>query len=956
MSTNSNLSNTSNSSQLPFVLVDGSSYLFRAYHTMNFSTADGRPTGAIYGVLNMLKSLCRQYQSDRIVVVFDAKGKTFRNDLYPEYKANRPPMPDDLRSQIEPLHKMIKAMGFPLVSISGVEADDVIGTYAHQATQAGLDIVVSTGDKDMAQLVNQHINLINTMTNQFLDIEGVKNKFGIPPELIIDFLALMGDKVDNIPGVAGVGEKTALGLLQGIGNLNEIYQNLDKIADLPIRGAKKLAEKMINHEEDARLSYDLATIKTDVELPIKLQELKHTEIDEKALEKLFNEYEFKTWLKDLQSGKPVLPKTKDLPQAKVNEKDKASNELDSEKEITEEQLIESQINHSEIDRSKYETILEKQQLLNWVEKLQSVELFSLDTETTSLNIIEADLVGISFAVAPGAAAYLPLRHNYMGAPEQLDLVWVLQQLKPIFEDAKIKKVGQNIKYDQSILTVEGIHLQGVVFDTMLESYILNSVGNRHNMDTLAEKYLSHECIHFEEVAGKGKKQLTFDQIDLEIASPYAAEDADVTLQLHHKIWPLLEKQEGPKNVFSEIEIPLINVLSSMESRGVLIDSQFLKQKSNEFGKRILELEEEAYELAGEKFNLSSPKQLQEILFEKQGLPVIKRTPKKQPSTAEEVLAQLALDYPLPKVLMEYRGLSKLKSTYSDRLPEMIQARSGRVHTSYHQAIAATGRLSSSEPNLQNIPIKSKEGRSIREAFIAPSGYKIIAADYSQVELRIMAHLSQDPNLLKAFAENVDVHSATASEVFGVALDKVSDQQRRHAKAVNFGLIYGMSRFGLAKQLQITNDQAAHYIDTYFARYPGVSEYMESTKQKAKDLGYVETLFGRRLYLPQINASNGMLRQAAERTAINAPMQGSAADIIKIAMIETQKWLESESIKSENPDCYMVMQVHDELVFEVAENKTKVISEKIIQLMTQAIELSVPLVVDLGVGDNWEQAH
>ena len=921
----------------PLILVDGSSYLFRAYHTLNneklgryMATSDGKPSGAIYGVVNMLKSLFKQYGPSQIGVVFDAKGKTFRNDMYPEYKANRPPMPDDLRCQIEPLHEIIKAMGLPLICVEGVEADDVIGTLARMATEAGRETIVSTGDKDMAQLVNEHVTLMNTMKGEYLDIAGVNEKFGIPPELIIDFLALMGDSVDNIPGVAGVGQKTALALLNGLGGIDDIYSNLDKVATLDFRGAKTLAEKkLIPHEADARMSYELATIKLDVELDFELDDLHLNEVDNQKLEALFSEYQFRTWLKEVQTGKSVIPEKAE------------STEVASEPEKQE----------SQIDSSGYQTILTESDLDSWCNKLSQVEIFAVDTETTSLNIIAADLVGISFAIAPGEAAYLPLRHNYPGTPEQLDFDLAIEKLKPILENPAIGKIGQNIKYDQSILAAAGIELKGVKFDTMLESYCLNSVANRHDMDTLSQKYLNHECIHYEDIAGKGKKQVTFDQIELDIAAKYAAEDADVTLQLHQAIWAELEKDEGPKNIFTEIEVPLVNVLSKMEQRGVLIDSDFLKQKSNDFGKRIIALEEKAHELAGQPFNLGSPKQLQEILYEKLGLPVLKKTPKKQPSTAEEVLVQLALDYPLPKVIMEYRGLTKLKSTYTDKLPQMVQQRSGRVHTSYNQAVAATGRLSSNEPNLQNIPVKTEEGRSIREAFIAPDGYKVVAADYSQIELRIMAHLSQDPNLLKAFSDDLDIHRATAAEVFGVTLDAVSDEQRRHAKAVNFGLIYGMSRFGLAKQLSITNDEAAHYIDTYFARYPGVSDYMESTKQKAKELGYVETLFGRRLYLPQINASNGMLRQAAERTAINAPMQGSAADIIKIAMLEVQKWLDEEK-----PDCFMTMQVHDELVFEVAENKLDEYREKINSLMANAVELSVPLVVDAGVGDNWEQAH
>ncbi|PHS18868.1 MAG: DNA polymerase I [Kangiella sp.] len=938
--------------QQPLILVDGSSYLFRAYHSMSqtgFSNSAGQPTGAIYGVINMMKSLCKQYDSQRIAVIFDAKGKTFRNDIYPEYKANRPPMPDDLRTQIAPVHNIIRALGFPLYAIQGVEADDVIGTISDIATKQGQEVIISTGDKDMAQLVNEHVSLINTMTNQFLDIEGVIEKFGIPPEMIIDFLGLMGDKVDNIPGVAGVGQKTALGLLQGIGNMNEIYQNLDKIADLPIRGAKKLGDKMRDNEDEARLSYKLATIVLDVELPFTIDDLFMQEPDKGLLEVYYEEFEFRTWLKNLKAGLPALPSANQYSSSRSsNNQGPSSGNLNT--DVPQEEAEVANI-ESSIDTSQYEIILTKEQLDKWIKRLSESKLFALDTETTGLNIIAADLVGISFATEPGQAAYLPFIHNYPGAPEQIDQGWALEKLKPILENPDIGKIGQNIKYDQSILKGVGINLQGVQFDTMLESYVSNSVGNRHDMNTLAKKYLGHDCISFEAIAGKGKKQLTFDQIDLEIAGIYAAEDADVTLQLHQELWPMLKKQEGPQGIFKDIEIPLIEVLSSIEHRGVLIDSKFLQRKSHDFGLRILELEKKAHELADQPFNLSSPKQLQEILFEKMGLPVLKKTPKKQPSTAEEVLVQLALDYPLPKVIMEYRGLTKLKSTYTDKLPLAVQPRSGRVHTSYHQAVTATGRLSSSDPNLQNIPVKTQEGRSIREAFIAPEGYKILAADYSQIELRIMAHLSQDRGLLKAFSEGVDVHSATAAEVFSCDLDNVTSEQRRHAKAVNFGLIYGMSRFGLAKQLKITNEEAAHYIDTYFARYPDVGTYMESTKEKAKELGYVETLFGRRLYLPEINASNGMRRQAAERTAINAPMQGSAADIIKIAMIEINNW-----IKEENPDCYMVMQVHDELVFEVKEEKLEEYKIRIDKLMSEAVELSVPLIVDIGMGDNWEQAH
>jgi len=915
--------------QKPLILVDGSSYLFRAYHTMNFTTSDGKPTGAIYGVINMLKSLFKQYQPEHIAVVFDAKGKTFRNDVYSDYKANRPPMPDDLREQIEPLHQIIEAMGLPLLCVEGVEADDVIGTLAHQATTRGIDTLISTGDKDMAQLVNEHIHLINTMTDQYLNPQGVQEKFGLPPERIIDYLALMGDKVDNIPGVPGVGEKTALALIQGLGGIDDIYANLDRVAELPIRGAKSLGAKLAKYEAEARLSYELATIKCDVDLPFDIEQLHLREPNRERLLQLFEQCEFRRWTSELKSGQPVLPQ--------------------GEAKQSAEEPVEAST--STVQRDHYETLLDEASFEKWLQKLGSAELIAIDTETTSLNVIEAELVGISFAVAAGEAAYLPLAHQYPGAPSQLDKKEVLAKLKPILESESIGKVGQNIKYDRNIFAAEGIHLKGIKHDTMLESYCLNSVANRHDMDTLAQKFLGHECISYETIAGKGKKQLTFDQIPLETAAPYAAEDADVTWQLHQTIYPQLAQAKGPLQVYEAIEMPLLSVLADMEKLGVLIDAEHLQQKSQEFAERMHELEQKAYDIAGQEFNLGSPKQLQEILYDKLGLPVLKRTPKKQPSTAEEVLMQLALDYPLPKLILEHRSLSKLKSTYSDKLPQMISPKTGRVHTSYHQAVAATGRLSSSDPNLQNIPIKTPEGRSIREAFIAPEGYKILAADYSQIELRIMAHLSQDENLLRAFADNLDIHRATAAEVFGVSVDAVTAEQRRHAKAVNFGLIYGMSRFGLAKQLQIDNDEAAHYIDTYFARYPGVAEYMESTKQKARELGYVETLFGRRLYLPQINARNGMHRQAAERTAINAPMQGSAADIIKIAMLAVHNW-----IQSEQPDCKMIMQVHDELVFEVAADKVDECREKICQLMSEAVQLSVPLLVEAGVGDNWEQAH
>ncbi|MCO7226284.1 DNA polymerase I [Pleionea sp. CnH1-48] len=894
----------------PVILVDGSSYLFRAFHAIrDLSTSKGFPTNAIRGVVSMIRSLIKNYPESKVIVIFDAKGKTFRNDLYAEYKANRPPMPDDLRVQIEPVHNIIRAMGLPLLVIDGVEADDVIGTLAHQATEIGQDTLISTGDKDMAQLVNQHVELINTMTNVQMDVATVNEKFGVAPEQIIDYLALMGDKVDNIPGVEKCGPKTAVKWLTEYGSLKGVMENADKVKG-------KVGENLRNALEQLPLSYELATIKTDVELEQSLQDIQHSEIDIETLQDLYKEYEFKTWLKELSA-------TGD------EEADDAPAKLSGE----------------------YETILTEADFTRWLDALSNSELFAFDTETTSLDYMVAELVGMSFAVEAGKAAYLPVGHDYPGAPDQLDRDWVLEQLKPLLESESAKKVGQNLKYDASVLARYGIQMKGIAYDTMLESYTHNSVASRHDMDSLASKYLDMTTIHFEDIAGKGAKQLTFNQIELEKASDYAAEDADITLRLHQELWPMLEQESGPRGVFEHIEMPLLSVLSKIERQGVLVDGQQLREKSQQFAVRIKELEEQAHEIAGEPFNLGSPKQLQQILFEKLGLPVIKKTPKKQPSTAEEVLQELALDYPLPKVILEYRGLSKLKSTYTDKLPEMINQKTGRVHTSYHQAVAATGRLSSTDPNLQNIPIKSEEGRSIRQAFIAPEGYKVVAADYSQIELRIMAHLSQDKGLLEAFSEGKDIHKATAAEVFGVSESEVTSEQRRHAKAVNFGLIYGMSAFGLAKQLHIGRDEAQHYIDTYFARYPGVEQYMDTTRVTAAEQGYVETLYGRRLYLPEINSSNGMRKKAAERTAINAPMQGSAADIIKLAMLSINQWLEESEL-----DCRVVMQVHDELVFEVAESQLDEIVPQICQKMMEAAELSVPLIVEAGVGDNWDEAH
>ncbi|NVJ50909.1 MAG: DNA polymerase I [Gammaproteobacteria bacterium] len=903
----------------PVILVDGSSYLFRAYHAIrHLSTGDGFPTNAIRGVISMIRNHLRDYPDAKVIVVFDAKGKTFRNDIYPEYKAHRPPMPDDLRVQIEPIHEIIQAMGLPLLVIDNVEADDVIGTLATQATQMGIETLISTGDKDMAQLVSPHVTLINTMTNTTLDPKGVEQKYGFAADLFIDYLALMGDSSDNIPGVAGVGEKTAVALLQGIGGLETIYQDLEKVRSLTFRGAKKMPEKLAENKEMAFLSYELATIKTDVDLPFSLESIAHDEPNNEALSALFKKFEFKTWLHEL-----------------------------SQEDSSPSDTVEA----SDEPEKNYQTIFTKEDFRAWCDKLRQAERFAFDTETTSLNYMEAELVGLSFAVEPFAAAYLPLGHDYLDAPEQLDRDWVLNELKDILQSEQLKKVGQNLKYDANVLARYGIELAGIEFDTMLESYCLNSVATRHDMDSLAMKYLGVDTIHFEDVAGKGAKQLTFNQIEVEKAAPYAAEDADVTLRLHEKIWSELAQNEGPKGVFEHIEMPLLKVLSRIERTGVMIDAQLLREKSQQFAVRMKELEQEAFDLAGESFNLGSPKQLQAILFDKLQLPVIKKTPKKQPSTAEDVLQELALDYPLPKVILEYRGLSKLKSTYTDKLPLMLNHKTQRLHTSYHQAVAATGRLSSTEPNLQNIPIKNEAGRSIRQAFIAPQGYRILAADYSQIELRIMAHLSQDEGLLTAFANHQDIHTATAAEVFAVAPEAVTAEQRRSAKAINFGLIYGMSAFGLAKQIGVNREQAQTYIDTYFARYPGVESYMEQTKRTAEEQGYVETLYGRRLYLPEINASNGMRRKAAQRTAINAPMQGSAADIIKLAMLSIDQWLNEQQ-----PDCKMIMQVHDELVFEVAEDQVASCQEKIVELMEAASELSVPLVVEADVGDNWDEAH
>ncbi len=904
----------------PLVLVDGSSYLYRAFHALPpLNNSKGQPTGAVKGVLNMLRSLVKEFRPTHIAVVFDAPGKTFRDELFAEYKSHRPPMPDDLRAQVEPLKAAIRAMGLPLIVESGVEADDVIGTLAMHAKRRGMKTVISTGDKDMAQLVDDDITLINTMTNTRLDREGVIAKYGIPPERVIDYLALMGDASDNIPGVEGIGEKTALALVAGLGGVEEIYANLPKIAELSFRGARQLAPKLEPQRDIAFLSKQLATIHTDVKLAETVDDLVPREPDRDALIELWRELEFRQWLDEQLAAAP-------------------------------EENVSTPA--GDIDRSAYETIVDQAALDRWVEKLQKAELFAFDTETTSLDYMQAEIVGVSFAVAPGEAAYLPLAHDYPGAPDQLDRKKALAQLKPLLESEEHRKVGQHIKYDMNVLGNYDITLRGVAFDTMLESYVLDSTATRHDMDSLSLKYLGHRSIGFEDIAGKGAKQLTFNQVEVEKAAEYSAEDADVTLRLHQVLWPQLTATPPLATVLTDIEMPLVPVLSRMERTGAFVDPHMLRAQSAELAKRLSELEQQAYEAAGQPFNLGSPKQLGEILFDKLGLPVTKKTPGGAPSTSEEVLEELAAEnYALPSLILEHRSLAKLRSTYCDKLPEMVDRDTGRVHTSYHQAVAATGRLSSSDPNLQNIPVRTEEGRRIRRAFRAPEGMRILACDYSQIELRIMAHLSGDAGLLDAFHHGMDIHRATAAEVFGVKPEQVTDLQRRNAKAINFGLIYGMSEFGLARQLGISRHEARAYIDTYFERYPGVRRYMDDTRAQAREQGYVETLFGRRLYLPEIRVANQQRRQAAERTAINAPMQGTAADIIKRAMIAVDAWLVNEKV-----DARMVMQVHDELVFEVNAHHVGMVRGKVQELMASAAELRVNLVVDAGVGDSWDEAH
>ncbi len=939
-------------SQAPLVLVDGSSYLYRAFHALPpLMTSTGLPTGAVKGVLNMLRSLQKQYPESVITVIFDAKGPTFRDELFAEYKAQRPRMPDDLRVQIEPLHECVKAMGFPFLCVEGVEADDVIGTLARSSTLAERDVVISTGDKDMAQLVNGHVSLVNTMYNTKTDSAGVVEKFGIGPELIIDYLALMGDKSDNIPGVPGVGEKTALGLLVGLGDMDAIYDNIDKVATLPIRGAKTLGAKLLEHRDMAYLSRKLATIKTDVELELDIDQMHMQDSQDEILMELYQRLEFKSWQDEIRRRSAAAASS---PKPNAKAASPTADDLFSESAANAEQLpADSEVINAEPEyKAKFHTILTDEAFADWLARLSSAELFAFDTETTSVDAQQARLVGISFAVAEGEAAYVPLAHSYMGVPEQLDEKKVLDALRPLLEDPTISKVCQNGKYDINVLARYDIAVQGVRFDTMLESYVLNSTATRHNMDSLALRYLNRSTIRFEDIAGKGAKQLTFDQIDLNIAGPYAAEDAEITLCLHNRLIKELQDIPALLDVLDAIEIPLMPVLARIERCGALVDAHLLGLQSQELAEKLTELERKTFEIAGEAFNLASPKQLGVILYEKLGLPVLSKTAKGQPSTAEAVLSELAeRGHELPVLLMEYRSLSKLKSTYTDRLPEQINPLTGRIHTSYHQAVTATGRLSSSDPNLQNIPIRTAEGRRIRQAFIAPKGYKLLAADYSQIELRIMAHLAQDPGLLDAFRNDRDVHKATASEVFGVELEDVTTDQRRSAKAINFGLIYGMSAHGLAKQIGCDRGQAQLYMDRYFARYPGVLDYMERTRQQASEQGYVETLFGRRLYLPDIKAKNAAIRKGAERTAINAPMQGSAADIIKRAMIKVDEWLAESGL-----DARVIMQVHDELVLEVHEDQVDALRDGLLPLMSAGAALDVPLIVEAGVGDNWDQAH
>lgn len=887
----------------PVVLIDGSSYLYRAFHAMPpLTNSKGQPTGAVYGVINMIQKLIKDEQPEQLAVIFDPKGKTFRDDIYPEYKANRPPMPDDLRGQVEPLFEVIRALGLPLIIVDGVEADDVIGTFTTQAKQDGYPVLISTGDKDMAQLVNHHVKLINTMTNKTMDEAGVQEKFGVPPNRIIDYLALIGDTSDNVPGVPKVGPKTAVKWLAQYDSLENIMENADQFKG-------KVGEYLRDSLTHLPMSRELVTIKTDVELDVNYNELAPLEPDNEKLMALYSQLEFKTWLSNLMADS-----------------------------------VEHQVIHQE-----YHTIFTKEEFVALKKQLEDASLFAFDTETTSLNKMKAQVVGVSLSVKPGEGFYIPLKHDYLAAPDQLDREWVLSELQPILNDPNKTIVGQNLKYDIGVLANHNITLNAKVIDTMLESYILNSTSNRHDMDTLAMLYLGKSTIKFEEVAGKGKKQLTFNEVDIESASTYAAEDADITLQLHQHLWPKIEQVDNCFTILQDIEIPLMRVLSNIERNGVLIDAAMLAAQSQKMAKRIDELASQVFKLADQEFNLGSPKQLIEVLYDKLELPVLKRTPKGQPSTAEVVLQELAIDFEIPKLILEYRSLTKLKSTYTDKLPTQINDKTGRVHTSYNQAVTSTGRLSSTDPNLQNIPVRKEEGRLIRQAFIAPPGCKILAADYSQIELRIMAHLSQDKALLSAFANGYDVHRATASSMFDVPLDQVTADDRRNAKAINFGLMYGMSEFGLARQLGKERSVAKQYMEMYFASYPGVQAYMDQAKKQAHENGYVETLIGRRLYLPDITSKNKMIQAGAERAAINAPMQGTAADLIKLAMINIDRYLQDFKTK-------MIMQVHDELVFEVPDDEVDAVTKMIKDNMENALELSVPLIVDVGMGDNWDEAH
>jgi DNA polymerase-1 len=897
----------------PLILVDGSSYLYRAFHAVReLTTSQGEPTNAIYVVTNMLRRLLKDYEPGRMAVIFDAKGKTFRHEIFPEYKATRPPMPEELAVQVRPLHELVEALGMPILEVPGVEADDVIGTLAHQAHKQGMPVVISTGDKDMAQLVEQGVTLVNTMSGEVLDRDGVVEKFGVPPERIVDYLALIGDKVDNVPGVDKCGPKTAVKWLQEYGSLDAIMARAGEIKG-------KIGENLREALPQLPRSRELVTIDREVELEVDPEDLQLREPEADRLRALYTRFEFKTLLAELEAS--------DEAGAAVAENLRVPADVD------------------------YRTVLEWAELERWAERLAQAPLACLDTETTSLNYMQAELVGLSFCVEPGEAVYVPVAHVYPGAPEQLERERVLERLRPWLEDPTKAKLGQNLKYDRHVLANHGVALQGIVHDTMLESYVLDSTATRHDFDSLAEKYLDHRTIHYEDVAGKGAKQIGFQEVDLAQATPYAAEDADYTRRLHDVLWPRLENSPRQASLYQELEIPLVPVLGRMERNGVLVDTDALREHSGELTRRLHELEELAYKEAGSPFNLGSPKQIQEIFFERLKLPVLRKTPKGQPSTAEDVLEQLALDFPLPRLILEHRGLSKLKSTYTDRLPQSVDPGTGRVHTSYHQAVASTGRLSSSDPNLQNIPVRTEEGRRIRQAFVAPPGRRLLAADYSQIELRIMAHLSGDEGLRRAFAQGLDIHRATAAEVFGLELDGVSHDQRRAAKAINFGLIYGMSAFGLARQLGIERDAAQTYVDLYFNRYPGVRDYMDRTRALAREQGYVETVFGRRLYLPEINSRNGQRRQYAERTAINAPMQGTAADIIKRAMIAVDAW-----IGESGAPVQMIMQVHDELVFEVDEDALSEVEAPITARMAAAAELAVPLEVSAGEGRNWDEAH